>query len=106
MNDLRQRYFQLFKLLALFLVLSILAAYSSSKPDALEKVLQVFSLNKTTNAEDFERGEDYLIFSGLSEAQNHFLSALLGVLIITALVYLMYKISLRLSKKDRTDHAT
>jgi len=106
MNDLRQRNFQLLKLLFLFLVLSILAAYSSSKPDGLEKVLQVFALNKTPNADDFERGEDYLIFPGLSETQNQFLSALLGIGIIVVLVYFMNKISVRLSKRDRTDNAT
>lgn len=106
MNDLRQRKFRIIKLFALFLALSILAAYSSTKPDGLERVLQVFALNITPNTDDSALFVDYAIFPGLSEIQNKFLSALFGICIITVLVYFLYKISIRLSKRDRADNAT
>ena len=106
MNNVCRRKHHCFLLLILFLLLGILAAYSSSKPDGLTRILQIFALDKAVIADQNVLFADYIISPGFPEILNQFLSALVGMGIIMFLIYLIYKISAIRSQRDRIDNAT
>ena len=106
MNDLPPRKIQFFQIFVLLLALGTLAAYSSSKPDGLEKILQIFDLEKAFDLHHNIPFADYVISPGFPEILNQFLSALLGIGIIMVVVFFMYKISNLVSKRNRIDNAT
>jgi len=106
MNNLPLRKIQFFQILILLLALGVIAAYSSSKPDGLEKILQIFDLEKAFNLDHNIPFADYVISPGFPEILNQFLSALLGMSIIMVLVFFIYKISSVVNKRNRIDNAT
>jgi hypothetical protein len=93
-------------LLFFFILLAILASYSSSHPDGLERVLLLFQNEKESEVPHFAPFSDYHIHPDFYPGINLFLSALLGMGIIWALVHVIYKYVLLRRRKDRVNNAT
>jgi len=106
MNNVRRCKYHRFQVLILLLLLGILAAYSSSEPDSLTRILQFFAPENAANADQNVPFADYVISHGLPGILNQILSALVGMGIIMLLIFLIYKISAIQSQRDRIDNAT
>ena len=91
MNKSGQGKFQFFQLVILLLVLGILAAYSSTRPDGLERIFQILELEKTSDADHSVPFADYVISPGFPDVLNQFLSALVEMVMNIGLGYLFIK---------------
>jgi hypothetical protein len=90
----------------IFLIITVLTAFTSSLPDGLEWVLHRFGI-EGEEAPFFEApAADYTLHDGLPESINRVISAILGMTIIFFIFFIWLKWRQKRQKKDVGNNET